>query len=293
MTDTPLVSVVVPVHNGEATIRTALESILRQTYSEFELLVIDDGSTDSTPELLEDMSRRDRRVRVLRNPSAMGLGWTLNRGVAEARGDWIARMDADDVAHPERLMRQLRALQADPSIHVLGTQAVEVDAAGRARGVRRVPLAPEDVRAVLPWTNPIVHPSVMFRREVILSVGSYDPSLRHAEDYDLWLRCAAAGVKMANLPDMLLWYRVTRSLMKKRGWAYRRTEMRVRWRGYRLLRAKPWERVGVLLPLFFYTVGLFPDPIVGSASRLMTRVDPRHISAERARARSGEGDRWP
>lgn len=275
MGDKPKVSVLMPVHNGGRFVRLAVKSILKQTYSDFELLIVDDGSDDETPDVLAQLAKQDSRICVLRNPKKMGLGWTLNLGVQAARGEWVARMDADDVSHPERLGRQLAAVQDDPSIDVIGTQAVDIDADGKPVGLRSVPLTHEAIRAVLPWANPMIHPSVLFRRRAVISVGSYDPNLTNVEDYDLWFRCVAGGLKLANLPDVLLGYRIVRAPYARRGWRYRVTETQVRWKGYRALGCSPLERTGVFVPLILSLIRHAPEKLADVIYEIGKKVDPR------------------
>ena len=276
MRSRPGISVVMPVYNGGAFLREAINSVLRQSYNDFELIVIDDGSDDETPEILRAFSRQDRRVRVLRHARNLGLGSALREGVEEARAEWVARMDADDIAHPDRLARQFAAVQSDSTIDVLGTQAVEIDCNGRPLRLRSVPLEHDAIRSLLPWVNPVIHPTVLFRRRAIIAVGSYDGNLPNVEDYDLWYRCAAGGLRFANLPDVLLGYRVNETAFKKRGWQYRTREMRVRFHGNRLLGCPPWQQVSVLIPLALYFAGrLSVGRVSKSIVALGEKLDPR------------------
>ena len=276
MESRPRISVVMPVYNGSAFLREAVDSILRQRYKDFELIIIDDGSVDETPEMLRAFSRRDPRVRVLRHARNMGLGCSLREGVEEARAEWVARMDADDIAHPDRLARQFAAVREDRTIDILGTQAVEIDYTGRPLRVRSVPLKHDAIRSLLPWVNPMIHPTVLFRRRAILEVGSYDCNLPNVEDYDLWYRCAAGGLRFANLPDILLGYRISQSTFGKRGWQYRTREMRVRCKGNRLLGCSALQQVSVLIPLALYFAGRLSSGKLSKAiMALGERIDPR------------------
>lgn len=199
-----LVSVVLPAYNAQDSIGEAIESILRQTHRRLELLVFDDGSTDRTAAVLAGI--RDDRMRVLTHDANRGLIWTLNEGLDGARGEFVARMDADDVAHPRRLERQVAFLQAHPDTAVCGTW-FKARLAGRRSAVRP-PATHEEIVAELFFRSAFAHPTVMMRRDFLLASGlRYDEQARHAEDFDLWVR-AARLTRLANIPAYLLEYRL-------------------------------------------------------------------------------------
>src|SRR5438876_2377734 len=204
----PLVSVILPVHNGEATLRQALESLLRQTLEDFEIVGIDDGSTDGTGAILAEFARADRRVRPVRQEKrGEGLNQALIRGCAAAGGRYLARMDADDISFPDRLEKQVRFLQAHPAIAVLGAAMQCMDGRGPLPHVPRQPAGVREIRATLPRHNCISHPTVMMRREIYDAIGGYRRAFRHAEDYDLWLRIAERH-DLCNLEEPVLFYRL-------------------------------------------------------------------------------------
>jgi glycosyltransferase involved in cell wall biosynthesis len=197
---TPRVSVVLPVRDGAAHVAAAVESILGQTLADLELLVVDDGSTDATPAVLAGV--RDARCRVL-TVAAAGTAAALNHGIAHARGPLIARMDADDVALPERLARQLAFLERHADVGVLGTGWREQGPGGDVVEVAPPPADDAAIRRVLPRRNPMAHPTVVMRRAAGDAVGWYDARLPVVQDYDLWLRLASR-TRFANLPEPLL-----------------------------------------------------------------------------------------
>ena len=201
----PNISVVMPVRNGQAYLRAALDSILTQSFGDFEFLIVDDGSNDDTPAILAAAAQSDRRIRVLRSTGS-GIVAALNLGLASATGIYVARMDADDVSLPGRFAAQLAVLDAMPGLAAIGSAATEIDAGGKAGGHIGVPLSADDVRAALHHTNPIIHPTVMMRREAVERVGLYRNALTHAEDYDLWLRLSRIG-DIVNLAEPLLNFR--------------------------------------------------------------------------------------
>jgi len=210
--DGPLVTVVLPTRNGAGTLGEALSSVLDQTYTRLECLVIDDGSIDSTPEQLAGIAAADGRVRVIRHPRPLGLQRALNRGLSEATGALIARIDDDDVwVRREKVADQVRAFVQEPALQVMGTGAWMIDP-GRPGGyARRLLCADEAIREVMLAWNPFVHSSVMFRREAALATGGYDEQLHHSEDHDLWLKLGRTG-KLANLAEVSVRYRLSTSV---------------------------------------------------------------------------------
>lgn len=194
------VSVVMSVYNGEAYLRQAIDSILCQSFTDFEFLVIDDGSTDQTSAILH--SYEDPRIRLLTNPKNVGLSQSLNRGLSEARGEFVARQDADDVSEPERLGRQVAFLDAHPEVALLGTWYTEIGGAQSRQ--RALPCDYAAIRWALLFFCPFVHSAVMWRRTLVSSsVGGYDESLRHSMDFELWARIADS-FPVANLGEHLV-----------------------------------------------------------------------------------------
>jgi glycosyltransferase involved in cell wall biosynthesis len=205
------ISIVLPVRNGAATIERALESIARQTFLDWELIVVDDGSTDATPAILQCWASREPRVHVLSQP-ATGIVAALEIGLAAARGEFIARMDADDEAHPARLERQLDLLQRDGSLGVVSSLVRfggdRVAQAGYARYVDWINtlVTPEEIARNRFVESPLAHPSVMFRRTLVSLHGGYR-SGPFPEDYELWLRWLDAGVRMTKIcEELLIWH---------------------------------------------------------------------------------------
>jgi cellulose synthase/poly-beta-1,6-N-acetylglucosamine synthase-like glycosyltransferase len=200
------VSVLLPVRNGQRFVADAIESILNQTFTDLELLVVDDGSEDATASIARAYEGRDDRVRVLTHPR-MGLVAALNAGMAAARGLYIARMDADDISKPARLAAQVAYLDRHATCVAIGTAVDVVDADGRLLGYPRV-LQDHDaiVEALLDGAPGIVHPTVMMRRNAAEQAGGYLDGTFPCEDRDLWLRMSRHG-RLANLGERLLTYR--------------------------------------------------------------------------------------
>jgi glycosyltransferase involved in cell wall biosynthesis len=203
---TARVSVTMPVHNGERFVGEAIESILGQTYRDLELVVVDDGSTDATPEILSRYAAADERLVVHAQENA-GYVAALNTAAALAQGELLARLDADDTAEPGRIARQVAVLDAHPDVAVVGGSLLVVDAGGRPFYLARYPANAAEVRAALAERTPLAHPTVLLRRAVFDAVGGYREGFPHAEDYDHWLRIAREH-DLVNLPDILARYRV-------------------------------------------------------------------------------------
>lgn len=211
----PKVTVLMPALNAEAFLPETLESVWAQTFSDFELLAVDDGSTDRTPEILA--ACRDPRLRVLRNETRLKLSGALNRGLDEARGEFIARMDADDLMRRDRLARQVEHLERHPEIGCCGGW-VRTFGDGR-RKILRFPGGAESLKAFALFYAPFAHPTAMFRREWFAREGlRYDGSYYPTEDYELWSR-AVLRFPCGNLPRVLLDYRVHGKSMTGGEWS--------------------------------------------------------------------------
>ncbi len=187
----PRVTVLLSVHNGERHLREAVDSILRQSFGDFEFLILDDGSTDTTPDILR--SYDDRRIRLIDNGTNLGLTRSLNRGIRAAAGEFLARQDADDVSAPERLDKQVSFLDAHRDVDD-GGDLVHEDRRHRTAAGRSKPASDStDLRWSLLFYCPFVHSAVMFRLDTVRSrVGLYDETIRYAQDHDLWSRMAQA-----------------------------------------------------------------------------------------------------
>lgn len=203
----PQVTVLLPAHNAAAWLEQAVRSILEQTLADFELILIDDGSVDATWEIAARLAAEDRRIRLV-GQSASGLVATLNRGLELARGDYLARMDADDLAHRCRLAAQAAFLDAHPEVAAVGGAARLIDHRGIPFGTWTPPDDEPTIRLTLARReSPLIHPAVMLRRSAIAATGGYDQRYRDAEDYALWLRLSRQ-YRLANLQQVVLDYRV-------------------------------------------------------------------------------------
>ncbi|MEZ5743941.1 MAG: glycosyltransferase [Sphingomonadaceae bacterium] len=205
---TPAISVAMSVYNGERFLPESIESVLGQTFGDFEFLILDDGSRDSTAEIVHAYAAKDARIRPIIRENR-GLIASLNQLIAESRAPVIARMDDDDISMPDRFARQIAFLESNPDHGVVGSWSQDIDTAGSpVSGVSRDhPVTHEAMLASIARGEQLIcHPSAMFRKAVVDSVGGYHAAFRHCEDLDLWLRLASV-TNLANIPERLVRYR--------------------------------------------------------------------------------------
>jgi glycosyltransferase involved in cell wall biosynthesis len=221
-----MISVVLPVYNAAKFIAASIDSILKQEYSEFELLVIDDGSTDNSLEILNSYSQ-DSRLRII-SSSHVGLSQALNLGIQQAQYPWIARMDADDIASPSRFQRQVAAIHAQPEVVAWGTYAYHINARGKTLGLSRS--GPTTVEEFYERRNQghlvqLIHPTVLLKKEVVLAAGGYLTEFEPVEELELFDRMAAYGPTLA-LPEPLLFYRIHSQSVSMQRFFFQRQLMR-------------------------------------------------------------------
>jgi hypothetical protein len=204
--DSPYISVVMSVFNGQSFLSEAIESILNQTFRDYEFVIIDDGSTDKTAEILAEYAGRDQRIRVHRHENK-GRAASLNIGIELSRAPYIARMDADDIALPDRLKDQIEYLDRHPEVGVLGGAFDLISTNGRVLKTVRYPSDDSELRPLILVDNPICHPAAVMRKDVALASGGYRKVILDADDYDLWLRISERS-KLANLGKCVLRYRI-------------------------------------------------------------------------------------
>ncbi len=207
-----LISVILPVYNGEKYLKEAIESILNQTYTNFEFIIIDDGSKDSSLEIIKEYEKEDERIVVVSRENK-GLIATLNEGMERAKGKYIARMDQDDISLPERFERQIKVMKNN-NIMVCGTYTKVIDEDGKYIKDGIVPTQDDEiVKKLLECTNPLFHPTVMFKK---FDNIFYNEFAHNCEDYELWLKYTEIG-KIENLPEYLLKYRIELSSITNSG----------------------------------------------------------------------------
>lgn len=202
----PLISVVLPVYNGEKYLSEAINSILEQTIADFELIIINDGSTDGSLAIIEKYQQSDTRIRVISRENK-GLVNTLNESIEIARGEMLARMDQDDIALPYRFERQLNWL-TQTEADICGSWVQRFGS--KDKRIVRSHQSDEAIKIEMLFASPFAHPTVMMRTSLIKELR-YEKAWEKAEDYDLWVRAAQAGLKMTNVQEVLLLYRVHES----------------------------------------------------------------------------------
>ena len=223
----PEVSVILPVYNAEKYLGETLASLCRQTFERFEIIAINDGSSDRSLNLLKDWMERDRRIQVFDQTNS-GLIATLNRGLELASCELIARADADDLYHPQRLELQYRAMIERPAVVLLGARAIKIDSNGR---ILYAEAQPEEEQLILEslsagFGGVVPHPVAMFRKSAVIKAGRYRPEARHCEDLDLWIRLVSLG-EVANLPQHLVYYRVHEESICATQWEEQRENAKV------------------------------------------------------------------
>lgn len=199
----PRISVLTSIYNSAELIRPAIESVLKQTFSDFEWIIINDATPDNSIEIIE--SYNDPRIKIYHNETNLGLAASLNKGLALCTGEYIVRMDTDDVCYPNRFERQVAFMDANPEIAVAGTW---VNLTGDWKGIWKTPVSHEEIKCKLLFNSAIAHPSVIMRKSELQKHDlRYSEELKKIQDYDLWTR-AIRIVRFANIPEVLLDYRI-------------------------------------------------------------------------------------
>ncbi|MFW6015694.1 MAG: glycosyltransferase [bacterium] len=267
-----MLSVVMSVYNAEKYLSESIESILNQTLTEFDFIIINDKSTDSSLDIIKKYATKDKRIKLINNEKNIGLTKSLNKAINISNGKYIARMDADDIAHLERLEKQYKYLDKHPEVVVLGTSGFTINEDGDIINERNVPLQFKKIKQVLRYVNPMIHPSVMFRKKEIKHIGNYNEVYDKVQDYELWFRCVAQGYKMRNLKERLIYYRSNNAYFERKSLQYRMTALKIRWGGYNLLKIPYYKRYGVFIPNF---LGLTPNFILKYSYKFLKKFDPR------------------
>ena len=210
-----IVSVILPAYNAEKTLSEAIQSIINQSYNNWELIIINDGSTDGTN--IVSLSFDDKRIKYYENEGNKGLIYTLNRGVELATGKYIARMDADDICYPERIERQVDFMESHPDVIVCGTQIDYFGTKSTNYKKLKFPLNDKSLKEMLATSTCFAHPTVMIRKSMLENSGVYyDVNFKNAEDYSFWIDLIPYG-KFANLSETLLHYRISDTQISQSG----------------------------------------------------------------------------
>jgi glycosyltransferase involved in cell wall biosynthesis len=217
----PLVTVVIPSFNeNPKVVRRSLESIRAQSFNDFECIVVDESTRQELADACSSICAEDARFMYIHPPERLGLSKSLNLAISKARGHLIARFDSDDICLPQRLELQVAFLQAHPEVSVVGGAMDIINTEGQIIAHRSYPQLTDEIDLAMQLTNPIAHPTVMFRKAVIDIYGSYNPNYRYCEDLDLWLRWMNAGLIFRNLPQVLVQYRQDNTRREQLNWRY-------------------------------------------------------------------------
>jgi hypothetical protein len=276
--DKPRVSVLMPVYNGEPFVGAAVDSILSQTFADFEFIIINDGSTDGTAAILQGYAARDRRLRLVSLPANAGYTRALNLSLGLARGDYLARQDADDKSLPDRLSTEAAWLDAHPEVGLVGILPDLIDHQGASLGrEQRFGLSNDVLQQQLLQDCCFCHGSIMIRRRVLEAVGPYDPALEPAEDYDLWLRLAEVA-ELANIDAPLYQFRQHPGSVSRQ-----RQAQQIQRAGLALERAA-FRRHGAQPPLSALTAAATYDLRAAIIAHLASDLALAQASLSRARA---------
>ena len=228
----PEITILMPVRNGEKYIKESIDSILKQTFTDFELLIMDDGSTDRTVERIERYT--DERIRLIRRKH--NFIRNLNEGLELALGAYIARMDADDISMPERFVKQIAFMNSHPDIDCLGTWAIEIDDDGKEYFRKKMPITHEECLELFKKRDCMIHPTVMFRRSYFEKAGLYPEDTYFGEDTMMWAKGFKSGCKFANVPEYLFKFRLDSNFFeRRRGWKHAKSIYTLRHRVNRML----------------------------------------------------------
>ena len=221
MNASPRVSFIVPAFNEQpAVLRESIESVRVQTFADFECIVVDESTDAELAQACRELCAADPRFIYVHPERRLGLAGSLNLALERARGELIARFDSDDVCMPERLALQVAFMDRHPGVAVLGGGIEVIDDDGRTLAFRHYPRTHPAIERGMQLTSTVAHPTVMFRREAAITHGAYDASFRFSEDLDVWLRWQNAGLKFANLPEVLVKYRQKSTSRRALHWRF-------------------------------------------------------------------------
>lgn len=260
----PLVSVLMSVRNEQQWLAAAIKSVLSQSYQNFELFIVDDGSTDATSEIIKKHAATDNRIRCISHIESVGLANSLNEMIEKSNGQYIARLDGDDIARSDRLERQVSFLNDNPEVGIVGSFCREIDFEGNVVGIWERPTSDSNIRKALLKYNPFLHSSVMLRREVFDIVGTYNPQCIYAQDVELWLRIGRQ-FKYAILPETLIDFRVDWDKLNRKNKMARKVKLKIMMDHFRTASLPVWYRIYLVRHLILY---LIPTPVMIPLKRI-------------------------
>lgn len=264
----PEVSIVMGIYNCEGTLGKSIKSIINQTYTNWELIMCDDGSNDQTLTVAEKYVKMDNRVKLIKNDKNRGLAYSLNECIKVSKGKFIARQDADDYSDINRLKIQMDFLKQNDNYGFVTTSALLFDNNGVWGERKTAGHSPDKLE--LAKSNPFIHPSAIIRKELLTLVCNYtvDKHTYRTEDYDLWFKLYSKGIKGYILPNLLYYFNEDRNSYSRKKFKYRVDESKVRLNGYKNLHLKKGYYILALRPLL---VGLLPKSILRNIHRIKSK----------------------
>ena len=252
------VSIIMGVYNGSRYIRDSIDSIINQTYKNWEFIICDDCSSDNTIDIIQEYMKNDSRIKLIKNDKNIGLAATLNKCLGQCTGEYIARQDDDDISLPERLEKQVKFLEQNTQYDLVGSRAYLIDKDNNIWGKSKLPTEkPESINLL---HGPcFIHPTIMIRKIVIDELNGYNEKALRVEDYDLWFRFFANNFKAFNMQESLIKYRLDTHSYKKRKYKYRINEFKVKIKGYKINNIPYRKRIYALKPLI---IGLIPSRFI-------------------------------
>lgn len=267
-------SVLMSVYKNESAryLAEALQSLADQTLKADEVVLVEDGPIGDDLLAVIESLRSELNIKSVKLPQNMGLAYALNEGLKRCSYEFVARMDSDDAALPIRFEKQLAAFCHDTTLDIVGSFVREFDSLGHVGGLRTMPEQHDHILENL-WACPLIHPTVMFRHEKIKLVGNYNITLKRRQDYELWFRCAAKGLRFANIAEPLLLYRFDHNTHKKQPIHLAWQQALVGYGGVKLLEMAWWKRFACFVP---FVRSLFPSWIQHSVYQYLKKYDPRN-----------------
>lgn len=256
------------VYNADKYLQEAVDSVLNQTYQDFEFIIINDCSKDKSAEILRNYEKIHKKIILIDNVDNLGLTRNLNLALTIAKGKYIARMDADDVCEPTRFEKQRAYLKKHKNVDIIGSFSTNINQDGEITGNRTVPVTHNDIMLLLPKLCPMTHPTVMFRKSSLKKLCNYNIKYNTSQDYDMWFRAASAGLKFHNLPEYLLKYRMDGKYVGRKTFKFRWNDFKLRLEGYKRLKLSLYDYRYALIPL---ALGILPKSLYSTLKML----DPR------------------
>ncbi|MFW6046971.1 MAG: glycosyltransferase, partial [Candidatus Woesearchaeota archaeon] len=244
------ITIGIPLHKSANAIqlKEAIDSVIDQKLTPYEIHLIQDGEITPEIAIILDNYIGRKGIKHIHLKCNVGLAKALNESIKQCSTNYYARMDADDISHPERLQKQMNYLAQNPNIDICGTWAKDIDAKGDVLSTRKVPANHKDIVKYI-WTCPLIHPTVVFKVSSIKRVGLYNEELTRRQDYELWFRCVKANLRFANLPEPLLLYRFTEEWFEKNNRKVIWDQVKMGWHGCNLVKAPPKAYIGITFPL--------------------------------------------